>query len=198
MRIIRIRIKVCGHKFIVLFSRFFNNFLNILKLPWYIPYSRKYQSFLFLCISFCSFFSEHKFEVLSCVSAHNIAPQFYLLTFLFRGEGYLHVFYSLIYVIMHSEDRYSLYSAVYLSFVLRHWHLVQVMNAFITGTMIATFTNYVTIRKLASPLRLFKLCLKVHSVIVSFNLILFTCSWFLSAAIFLFILIISNLKSFYC
>ena len=85
MRIIRIRIKVCRHNFIVLFSHFIHNFLNIFKLLWYIPYSRKYQSFLPLCISFCSFFSEHKFAVLSCVSAHNIAPQFYLLTFLFRG-----------------------------------------------------------------------------------------------------------------
>ena len=69
--------------------------------------------------------------------------------------------------------------------------------AFITDTRIANFTNYVTIGKLISPLKVFKICSKVHSVDVFLNLILFSCSWFLSVAIFLSFLIISKLKSFH-
>ena len=50
--------------------------------------------------------------------------------------------------------------------------------AFITDTRIVNFTNYVTIGKLISPLKVFKICSKVHSVDLFLNLILFSCNIF--------------------
>ena len=104
IRIIRIRIKVCNHKLIVLFFHFFNNFLNIFILVVNIKLS---------CLSAYRF-AEVPLNInlrYFIVSAHNNTPHFYLLTFLF--QSYLQVVHSLIYVIMHSQDRFSLCTYVY-------------------------------------------------------------------------------------
>ena len=103
IRIIRIRIKVCSHNFIVLFSHFFNNFLNIfiilVNIKLFCLCAYRFADFplninlRYLWYFFCSqYFS-------------TILPIDFSVSGLFASG-------SMIYVIMHSEDRFSLYSAV--------------------------------------------------------------------------------------